>query len=56
MKKINIDTTKALGIGAMALGIAASLFSSFVDGKKTDAMITEKVKTEVANALSKKDK
>lgn len=55
MKKINIDTTKALGIGAMVLGIVANLISGFIDGKKTDAMIAEKVKTEVANALSKKD-
>lgn len=51
----NIDTLKALGIGATALGLVASLFSSFVEDKKTDAKITEKVNQAVRTALAKKE-
>lgn len=50
-----IDTLKALGIGSMILGVGASLFSSFVDDKKTDAKITEKVNEAVTAALAKKE-
>ena len=50
-----IDTLKALGIGATALGLAASLFSSFVEDKKTDAKIAEKVNEAVTTALKKKE-
>lgn len=49
-----IDGLKALGIGATVLGLAAGLFSSFVDEKKTDAKIAEKVNEAVA-ALTKKE-
>ncbi len=54
-KKKKIDALKALGIGATALGLAASLFSSFVEDKKTDARIAEKVNEAVAAALEKKE-
>ncbi len=50
-----IDTLKALGIGATVLGLAASLFSSFVEDKKTDAKIAEKVNKAVMTALEKKE-
>lgn len=46
---------KALGIGATALGLAASLFSAFVESKTTDAKIEEKVNKAVTSALAKKD-
>lgn len=54
MKK-SMNTLKALGIGATALGLAASLFSSFVEDKKTDARIAEKVKEAVTKALEEKE-
>lgn len=50
-----IDALKALGIGATVLGLVASLFSSFVEDKKTDARIAEKVNEAVATALEKKE-
>lgn len=50
-----IDPLKALGIGATVLGLAASLFSSFVEDKKTDAKIAEKVNKAVMTALEKKE-
>lgn len=50
-----IDTLKALGIGATVLGLAASLFSSFVDDKKTDAKIADKVNQAVTKALVEKE-
>ena len=45
---------KALGIGAMMLGLAANLFSSFVSDKKTDATIAKEVEKAVSKALSEK--
>lgn len=51
----NTNTLKALGIGATALGLAASLFSSFVEDRKTDAKIAEKVNEAVTTALAKKE-
>lgn len=54
-KRKKIDGLKALGIGATVLGLAASLFSSFVDEKKTDAKIAEKVNEAMTTALAKKD-
>ena len=53
MKKI--DTLTVLGFGATLLGLAASLFSSFVDDKKTDAKIAEKVNEAMTTALANKD-
>lgn len=50
-----IDTLKALGIGATVFGLTASLFSSFVEDKKTDAKIAEKVNEAVTTALAKKE-
>ena len=50
-----IDTLKALGIGSMILGVGASLFARFVDDKKTDAKIAEKVNEAVTAALAKKE-
>lgn len=50
-----IDALKVLGIGATVLGLAASLFSSFVEDKKTDAKIAEKVNEAVTTALTKKE-
>ena len=55
MKKKKINTLKALGVGATVFGLAASLFSSFVEDKKTDAKITEKVNEAVTTALAKKE-
>lgn len=49
------DSLKALGIGATVLGLAATLLSSFVEDKKTDAKITEKVNEALTTALAKKD-
>lgn len=46
MKKI--DGVKALGLIATVGGIALSLLSSFVDDKKTDAKIEEKVRKALA--------
>lgn len=54
-KKKKNDALKVLGIGATALGLVASLFSSFVEDKKTDARIAEKVNEAVAAALEKKE-
>ena len=51
-KKFN--ALKALGIGATVLGLVASLVSSFVEEKKTDALIAEKVNDAVSAALKKK--
>ena len=51
----NTKALKVLGIGAAVLGLAASLFSSFVEDKKTDAKIAEKVKEAVAKALEAKE-
>lgn len=52
-KKFN--ALKALGIGATVLGLVASLVSSFVEEKKTDALIAEKVNDAVSAALKKKE-
>lgn len=46
MKKI--DGVKALGVIATVGGVALSLLSSFVDDKKTDAKIEEKVRKALA--------
>lgn len=54
MKK-KINTLKALGVGATVFGVAASLFSNFVEDKKTDAKIAEKVNEAVTTALAKKE-
>ena len=45
----------ALGIGATVLGLVASLISSFVEDKRTDAKIAEKVEQAVTAALAKKE-
>lgn len=54
-KEKKIDTLKVLGIGATVLGLAASLFSGFVEEKKTDARIAEKVNEALATAMAKKE-
>lgn len=54
-KEKKIDTIKVLGIGATVVGLAASLLSSFVEDKKTDAKIAEKVNKAVMTALEKKE-
>lgn len=48
MKKI--DGVKALGVIATVGGVALSLLSSFVDDKKTDAKIEEKVRKALTEA------
>lgn len=48
MKKI--DGVKALGLIATVGGVALSLLSSFVEEKKTDAKIEEKVRKALAEA------
>lgn len=48
MKKI--DGVKALGLIATIGGVALSLLSSFVEDKKTDAKIEEKVLKALAEA------
>ncbi len=53
MKKIS--TLKLLGIGATVLGLVANLFSSFVEDKKTDAKIAEKVNEAMTTALATKE-
>lgn len=52
-KKFN--ALKALGIGATVLGLVASLVSSFVEEKKTDALIAEKVNDAVSAALRNRE-
>ena len=52
-KEKKIDSLKAWGIGATVLGLAATLFSNFVEAKKTDAKIAEKVIEAVTTALAK---
>lgn len=52
-KKFN--ALKALGIGATVLGLVASLVSSFVEEKKTDALIAEKVNDAVSAALKNRE-
>lgn len=54
-KEKKFDSLKALGLGAAALSMVATLISSFVDEKKTDAKITEKVNEALTTALTKKD-
>lgn len=46
----NMDGVKALGLVATIGGVALSLLSSFVDEKKTDAKIEEKVRKALAEA------
>lgn len=48
MKKV--DGVKALGLIASVGGVALSLLSSFVDDKKTDAKIEEKIRKALAEA------
>lgn len=50
-----IDGIKTLGIVATVVGVGASLLSSFVEDKKTDAKIAEKVNEAVTTALAKKE-
>ena len=54
-KDKSFNALKALGIGATVLGLVASLVSSFVEEKKTNALIAEKVNEAVDAALKTKD-
>ena len=51
MKKIDIDSTKVLGIAAAVLGIAGTIISS-IKADKDRTLMKHQIKDEVLNSLN----